>query len=194
MNDRVDESREHADRRADAALRRAAVVYSVTIVMMVASVFVLIYSIQLAHRGGLVGGAQRLLASIAPEPEAAAGSQQAQTGGASEGEPAAEPALVIEVGGDITGLKFVPEHATVRVGQTVLWRNVSFDIHTVTADPALAADAEHVRLPEGAEPFDSGRFRPDETFSYTFNTPGLFRYFCIPHEATGMTGEITVEE
>lgn len=90
-------------------------------------------------------------------------------------------------------LKFAPAEITIAKGETVTWTNVSDVPHTVTADPAKANDASHVRLPDGAETFDSGMIDPGGTFSRTFDVPGRYTYFCIPHEAAGMVGEIVVE-
>jgi len=91
-------------------------------------------------------------------------------------------------------LKYVPEEVTVRAGQTVVWTNTSSQVHTVTADPALAQDRSHVQLPEGAVPFNSGDIAPGAVFRHTFEVPGKYVYFCIPHEAMGMVGRITVQE
>ena len=89
-------------------------------------------------------------------------------------------------------LKFTPASDTIRVGQTVEWHNTSLLVHTVTCDPKLAAKAEHVALPEGAKPFNSGNMDPDVSYRHTFTVPGVYKYFCIPHEAAGMVGEIVV--
>ncbi len=89
---------------------------------------------------------------------------------------------------------FEPAEITIRVGDTVRWRNDSEFDHTVTADPGQAQDEDSVMLPEGAEPFGSGTVAPGEAFEYTFEAPGRYRYFCIPHEAAGMIAEIVVEE
>ncbi|NIP57586.1 MAG: copper-binding protein [Gemmatimonadetes bacterium] len=89
-------------------------------------------------------------------------------------------------------LRYGPGTLRVSVGETVTWRNTSDLIHTVTADPEKAMDVANVRLPEGAETFDSGNLRPGETFSHTFRVPGEYVYFCIPHEAAGMVGRIVV--
>jgi plastocyanin len=102
----------------------------------------------------------------------------------------AEPAAVVEM---TDQLAFEPERITVRVGDTVEWRNPTRLPHTVTTDPEEAQDPEHVQLPEGAEPFNSGNIMPDETFSHTFNVAGEYQYFCIPHEMQGMLGHVTVE-
>lgn len=89
-------------------------------------------------------------------------------------------------------LAFKPKQVTIHVGQAVEWRNDSVLVHTVTADPEIAARAADVALPDGAEPFDSGNVKPKGTFRHTFTTPGTYRYFCIPHEAAGMVGEVIV--
>lgn len=90
-------------------------------------------------------------------------------------------------------LRFVPDTIAIEAGQTIEWTNDSQLIHTVTADPEKVAREENVALPEGAEPFDSGVMRPGETFAHTFDTPGEYVYFCIPHEAAGMVGVVRVE-
>ncbi len=101
-----------------------------------------------------------------------------------------EAAVTVEMNDEFV---FDPEKVTVNAGETVTWRGVGNYPHTVTADPDKANDADHVRLPEGATAFDSGRIQPGETFSYIFDVPGMYRYFCIPHESAGMIGEVEVK-
>ncbi len=91
-------------------------------------------------------------------------------------------------------LKFEPPKIIIKAGQTVEWLNASVLVHTVTADPKLAADQSHVQLPENAAPFNSGNIAPEGVYKHTFNTPGQYRYFCIPHEATNMVGAVLVEK
>lgn len=103
----------------------------------------------------------------------------------------AQPAdAIVELTGDLT---FEPASLTIEVGETVEWRNVSDLPHTVTADPDRAADPDHVELPEGAEVFNSGFLQPGDVYSRTFDVPGEYRYFCIPHEGAGMVAILTVE-
>ena len=94
---------------------------------------------------------------------------------------------------------FDPKEITIDAGDSVTWVNDSSESHTVTAfDDGL---------PEGAEYFASGDFgveeeardnvsdglmQPDDTFEVTFDEPGTYRYFCIPHEGHGMTGTVVV--
>jgi plastocyanin len=107
----------------------------------------------------------------------------------SVGAAAQEPAAVVEMG----DVAFMPDQVTVSVGDTVEWRNESGVTHTVTADPDLAADPANVELPEGAEAFDSGEVASGESFSYTFEQAGTYRYVCLPHERQGMLGTVVVE-
>lgn len=102
--------------------------------------------------------------------------------------PAATEVRVV----DIEGIQFLPDTLRIAAGETVEWRNGSKLGHTVTADPAKAANADHVRLPEGAEPFDSGDLLAEDTYRRTFDVPGTYTYFCVPHEMAGMVGTIVV--
>jgi plastocyanin len=107
--------------------------------------------------------------------------------------PAQQAAGGVAATVDMTqGLTFVPSAVEINVGDSVEWRNVSSLEHTVTADPGKATQRRHVALPPGAQPFDSGNLQPGEKFRHLFTVPGTYRYFCIPHEAAGMVGEITV--
>ena len=89
-------------------------------------------------------------------------------------------------------LAFNPAEVTISVGETVKWTNTSVITHTVTADPEAATLDGSVKLPDGAAPFDSGTLDPEGTFTHTFETPGTYRYFCIPHEGAEMYGTVVV--
>ena len=89
-------------------------------------------------------------------------------------------------------LRYEPAAVTISAGQAVRWRNTSALIHTVTADPSRAMQAANVRLPAGADAFDSGDIGPGGSFTWTFTEPGEYRYICIPHEGAAMTGTIMV--
>ena len=100
-----------------------------------------------------------------------------------------------EVAAEVTlsnQLRFEPAAVTISAGQAVRWLNSSALIHTVTADPSRAAQAANVRLPAGADAFDSGDIGPGGSFTWTFTVPGEYRYICIPHEGAAMTGTIMV--
>lgn len=100
-----------------------------------------------------------------------------------------EPAAVV---GMTNALKFKPDTVRVRASSAVRWENSSIIVHTVTADPEKATMEGSVHLPEGASPFNSGDMEPKATFEHTFEVPGTYRYFCIPHEATKMYGTVIV--
>ena len=120
---------------------------------------------------------------------AATASEAASPSGGAQSAEQPKPAAVVGMTGT---LKYDPAKITVKVGDTVEWRNTSLISHTVTADPALAKDKKNVLLPDGAKPFNSGDMPRKATFRYTFTVPGLYRYFCIPHEKMGMVGEVIV--
>jgi plastocyanin len=88
---------------------------------------------------------------------------------------------------------FDPASVTIRAGETVRWENQSIIWHTVTTDPSLAKDASHAGVPAGAEVFDSGKVNSGQGYSRTFSVPGTYRYFCKPHETSGMVGQVVVQ-
>ncbi len=111
---------------------------------------------------------------------------QGATPGATPSE-GADPEVVM------TDLAFVPDTLRVRSGTQVRWTNTSELVHTVTAHPDRVRDPGSIKLPEGAEPFDSGNLFPGETFVWRFETPGVYRYLCIPHATVGMIGVVIVD-
>jgi plastocyanin len=111
-----------------------------------------------------------------------------------DGDPtaaAAQPAVIIKML-DMPPV-FRPTTVTIKAGETVEWQNVGNEVHHATSDPSAAISAKDISDPPGARPFDSGFIRPGETFSYTFTTPGLYRYACAVHETKGMVGEVLVK-
>jgi plastocyanin len=86
---------------------------------------------------------------------------------------------------------FDPVGLHVEPGDTVEWVNESGQ-HSATAytgdNPRY--DGER-RIPADAETWDSGVFEEEgATFSYTFETPGTYDYYCIPHKTVGMVGRV----
>jgi plastocyanin len=90
------------------------------------------------------------------------------------------------------GNRYVPTSLSVPRGTTVVWTNTGVMPHTVTDDPTKALNKSDSVLPEGAQPFDSGIINGGENYSHMFDVAGQYVYFCIPHEALGMVGRITV--
>ncbi len=72
----------------------------------------------------------------------------------------------------------------IAAGTTVKWTNKDGTSHTVTSE-------------DGS--FDSGEIPGRESWSYTFDVPGTFAYYCVPHasvrdgERIGMVATIVVE-
>ena len=87
---------------------------------------------------------------------------------------------------------FQPTTVNIRVGQTVEWRNSSIITHSVVDDPKLATKPEDAALPAGATAINSGDIPAGKIFTYTFERPGTYRYFCSHHEGDGMIGTVIV--
>lgn len=81
----------------------------------------------------------------------------------------------------MVGQSFTPPTLEVQAGTVVTWTNKSDLVHTVTSGTP--------DNPDGM--FDSGDIEPGETYTYTFNNPGTYDYFCIPHQPS-MTGRVIV--
>ena len=97
-------------------------------------------------------------------------------------------------------MQFQPSRLSIAPGTTVEWENDSDVPHTVTA--------YEDRIPDDADYFASGDFQseraarndvssglvePGETYRHTFDEPGSYEYYCIPHESAGMVATIVVE-
>ena len=73
---------------------------------------------------------------------------------------------------------FRPEHITVTVGTQIDWVNVGQKKHTVTNDTLFDSD-----------------LLVGQTFSFTFDKPGTYQYYCVVHSESpteGMVGTVTV--
>jgi plastocyanin len=94
-----------------------------------------------------------------------------------------------DVGAEVTpqGTAFDPDLVSIEVGQSVVWSTSEF--HSVTA--YHPDNNRNRRVPSGTPAFDSGE-RSGFTFEHTFNTEGIYDYFCIPHEGNGMVGSVVV--
>ena len=102
-----------------------------------------------------------------------------------------QPTAVVDMTGSL--LVFEPATIEIKAGQTVVWKNSSREVHTVTADPGQATNRQDVELPKGAQMFDSGFLNPSQTYEHTFRTPGTYRYVCTLHEVQRMIGQIIVK-
>lgn len=87
---------------------------------------------------------------------------------------------------------FDPIGLHVQPGQTIRWVNRDpGNSHTATAyHPANFEKSR--RIPAAAQPWDSEYLLPEQSFSVTLSVPGVYDYYCIPHELAGMVGRIVV--
>jgi plastocyanin len=79
---------------------------------------------------------------------------------------------------DMQGLQFVPTEIHAAPGATITWTNSSAFPHTVTAD-------------DGS--FDSGNLDAGAVFTMTFDAPGIYTYYCLPHKSIGMLGVVVID-
>src|SRR5579859_6248399 len=88
------------------------------------------------------------------------------------------PAVAAAAGNGVTidNFSFAPETLTIPVGTKVTWTNKDDIPHTVV---------------ESGHKFKSSALDTDESFSYTFDQPGTYEYFCSLHPK--MTARIVVE-
>lgn len=99
----------------------------------------------------------------------------------------------VEMLSNDTGHHFHPHVAWVEVGGTVTW-TLDSGVHTTAAYHPDNGDRPQ-RIPDGADPWDSGTVAEEgATFEVTFDTEGVYDYYCAPHEATGMLGSVIVGE
>lgn len=89
---------------------------------------------------------------------------------------------------------YTPAKVAIRVGDTVQWVNRGDTVHSVSTSAANAQNRNDTSMPKGAAAFDSGFIPPGGDYSYTFTVPGIYRYFCLPHEKAGMVGVIVVKK
>ena len=84
-------------------------------------------------------------------------------------------------GCEISSECFLPAYIAVDPGTKVTWINDDSAAHTVTSGN-----------PDGGPEniFDSGLFMAGESFSFDFNGPGVYEYFCMIHP--WMAGTVTV--
>lgn len=108
----------------------------------------------------------------------------------------AQDAAVVEIAmrGSPRGERvwFSPQGVAVPPGTTIRWTNHDpGNSHTATAYGAPDYDRQR-RIPDGAEVWDSDYLLPDKSFEVTLTEPGVYDYYCLPHEMAGMVGRIVV--
>lgn len=87
---------------------------------------------------------------------------------------------------------FDPIGIHLQPGQSIRWINrTEGNSHTATAYHPALFDRPR-RIPEAARPWDSDYLLPAEEFVHAFDEPGVYDYYCVPHEHAGMVGRIVV--
>jgi plastocyanin len=90
---------------------------------------------------------------------------------------------------------FDPVGVHIAPGDTVRWVQIR-GFHSITAYHP-SNDNHELRIPVSAKPWDSDILLANHpkrgaTFEHVFAVPGVYDYFCKPHEMAGMVGRIVV--
>jgi len=100
--------------------------------------------------------------------------------------------VTVRMGGSSGELVFSPDRVRIQPGESVEWVVESAG-HSATAYHPDNHALYRSRIPEGAEPWDTGLLvKVGDRFQRTFTTEGIYHYYCIPHEGAGMVGAIVV--
>jgi plastocyanin len=100
-----------------------------------------------------------------------------------------------------TSYKFVPSDLSIKVGDKVVFHNVSGGPHNVSfwADsiPAGAKEVLEPQMPDAIGPLQGALLvDPNATVTLSFASAptGVYKIYCTPHLAMKMTGTITVTQ
>jgi plastocyanin len=136
----------------------------------------------------LAGGS--LLAGLALPPWL--GRSSGFVGGPGHG-PLADRLVEIRMKSDTRGARvwFDPIGVRVAPGTIIRWVLDTGAHSTVAYHPSNANHA--LRIPATAAPWDSGILvQAGQTFEQRLDVPGVYDYYCMPHELAGMVGRVLV--
>lgn len=106
----------------------------------------------------------------------------------------ARPVVIIEMKGSPRGERIWFDPIGVAVAPGTLIRFVNRDLgssHTATSyHPSTYGRV--TRIPGDSAAWNSGFLLPNQNFDLTLSRPGVYDYFCLPHEAAAMVGRIVV--
>ncbi|MFB6153241.1 MAG: plastocyanin/azurin family copper-binding protein [Halodesulfurarchaeum sp.] len=89
---------------------------------------------------------------------------------------------------------FDPIGLFVEPGDTVSWV-IKSGVHTTTSYSPSNPGATVQLIPDEAKPWNSGTLtQQGASYEYTFEVPGTYDYYCIPHKSLGMVGRIVCGE
>jgi plastocyanin len=146
--------------------------------------------VYLAFAGLLAGCAGG--STAAPSPQSTQSTQSAQSPQSTESASSAAAPAAAAV--EVRNIAFKPASLEVPVGTEVTW--TSFDagvVHTATSGEVGEGGVPGVSDAKPAKPdgvFDGPLEDAGATYSFTFEEPGTYAYFCAVHPS--MTGEIVV--
>jgi plastocyanin len=114
--------------------------------------------------------------------------------------PATGATVSVKMIGDAKGYRFEPSTITVKAGDAVSFTNVAGGPHNITfwADsiPSGTAPQLQANMPNTTGPLTSPLFVTADQV-YTISTaklkPGTYKFYCMPHLALGMHGELVVQ-
>ena len=143
------------------------------------------------------GGSEQTTDTSAAAPAAGAATTPAATPGALA--PITGTTHEVQMIGDATGYKFVPENLTIKAGDGVKWTLVSGPPHNVAFQNVPAAAKSQLMAnmtDQGSGELSSKMFMAvgeGMTMSFANVAAGKYDYVCTPHLAMNMRGVITVE-
>jgi plastocyanin len=102
--------------------------------------------------------------------------------------------------GDAKGYRYEPNTITLKVGDGIKFTNVSGGPHNVTFSPdSIPAGAQaqlQANMPQTMAPLTGPLLvTPNQTYTISFAgvKPGVYHFYCTPHLALGMRGQVTVQ-
>lgn len=102
--------------------------------------------------------------------------------------------------GDAQGYRFEPANITVKAGDGIKFTTVNGGPHNVAFDPATVPTDVQAQLDANisekmGQLASALKVNPGESITVSFANikAGKYPYFCTPHVALGMKGEITVQ-
>jgi plastocyanin len=102
--------------------------------------------------------------------------------------------VTVQVGGAAGFTTFSQQNVTIQAGQTIRW-NWGSSPHNVVSGNTSTGAADGIFCSTSDTNCDNAPLTgPGTVYTHTFNTPGVFTYFCRQHRQSGMTGTVTVNE
>lgn len=111
-------------------------------------------------------------------------------GNHSEAEGASSSGAEVAMIANDSGTHFEPHVVQIKPGEAVTW-TLKSGSHTTTA--YVPSNDKPRRIPDDAKGWNSGTLTEQgATFEHTFETEGVYDYYCASHESAGMLGSIVV--